>query len=301
MALRTRRSRRAGRWRPGAAASRRASIAVSVVLVAASGIAIVGSRAISAETESARAAAQASDRYEDAKFWGAREDAALSEYLITGDADARETYDEAAAQLTASLRAIESVADATAIRQLLDEQGTYTAQATRLFDLVDSGRTDQVPDIMRLQTEPILQHMTDEIGALESQHHASAAAQLDAVRVHAAALDVGTPLALGLVLLLLLGLSSVTRAYRRNVEDQALHDALTGLPNRTLFADRAANAVRAAGRSDAEPAVIMLDLDRFKEVNDTLGHHKGAEPGAVKRAPGDSALDPVWVQHAARG
>src|SRR4051812_11890159 len=178
MGLRTRRSRRAARWRPGAAASRRASVAVSVVLVAASGVAIFGSRAISAETESARAAVQASDRYEDAKFWGAREDAALNEYLITGDASAREMYDQAAAQLTASLRAIESVADAPAIRQLLDEQGTYTAQAAILFNLVDGGKTDQVPDIMRLQTEPILEHMTDEIGALEAQHHASAAAQL---------------------------------------------------------------------------------------------------------------------------
>ena len=80
-----RRTRRATPWRPGAAASRRASVAVSLVLVVASGVAILGSRAISHETASARAAAQASDFYEDAKFWGAREDAALNEYLLTQD------------------------------------------------------------------------------------------------------------------------------------------------------------------------------------------------------------------------
>jgi diguanylate cyclase (GGDEF)-like protein len=275
MGLLARRPRRAAPWRPGAAASRRASIAVAVVLVAASGVAIFGSRAISRETASAKSAARASDLYQEARFWAASQDAKLNEYLLNGDPNAKDQYDEAAKSLTNSLTRIESVQDAPAIRGLLDDQRTYTAQAVKLFALVDSGHTETVADIQRFQTEPILDRMTDVIAALEAQHHAAAAAQLEAVRVHAAALDVGTPSALALVLLLLLGLSSVTRAYRRNVEEQALHDALTGLPNRTLFADRAAHAVRSASRAGAHPAVIMLDLDRFKEVNDTLGHHQG--------------------------
>jgi diguanylate cyclase (GGDEF)-like protein len=275
MGLLARRPRRAAPWRPGAAASRRASIAVAVVLVAASGVAIFGSRAISRETASAKSAARASDLYQEARFWAASQDAKLNEYLLNGDPNAKDQYDEAAKSLTNSLTRIESVQDAPAIRGLLDDQRTYTAQAVKLFALVDSGHTETVADIQRFQTEPILDRMTDVIAALEAQHHAAAAAQLEAVRVHAAALDVGTPSVLALVLLLLLGLSSVTRAYRRNVEEQALHDALTGLPNRTLFADRAAHAVRSASRAGAHPAVIMLDLDRFKEVNDTLGHHQG--------------------------
>jgi diguanylate cyclase (GGDEF)-like protein len=275
MGLLARRPRRAAPWRPGAAASRRASIAVAVVLVAASGLAIFGSRAISQETASAKTAARASDLYQEARFWAARQDAKLNEYLLNGDPNAKDLYDEAAKSLTSSLTKIESVQDAPAIRGLLDDQRTYTAQAVKLFALVDSGHTETVADIQRFQTEPILDHMTDVIAALEAQHHAAATDQLDAVRVHAAALDVGTPSVLALVLLLLLALSSVTRAYRRNVEEQALHDALTGLPNRTLFADRAAQAVRSASRAGAQPAVIMLDLDRFKEVNDTLGHHQG--------------------------
>jgi diguanylate cyclase (GGDEF)-like protein len=58
-------------------------------------------------------------------------------------------------------------------------------------------------------------------------------------------------------------------------EHQSLHDPLTGLPNRVLFGDRISQAIRTAARSGDEVAVFLMDLDRFKEVNDTLGHHSG--------------------------
>ncbi len=58
---------------------------------------------------------------------------------------------------------------------------------------------------------------------------------------------------------------------------QAYHDALTDLPNRTLFKDRLGLAVEQAKRSNEQFAVMFLDLDRFKLVNDSLGHHFGDE------------------------
>jgi diguanylate cyclase (GGDEF)-like protein/PAS domain S-box-containing protein len=61
----------------------------------------------------------------------------------------------------------------------------------------------------------------------------------------------------------------------RATQHQALHDALTGLANRTLFQDRAGQALRLAKRDGSGFAVMLLDLDRFKEVNDTLGHASG--------------------------
>jgi diguanylate cyclase (GGDEF)-like protein len=59
------------------------------------------------------------------------------------------------------------------------------------------------------------------------------------------------------------------------VEHLAYHDVLTRLPNRALFMDRLIMALAQARRGVARPAVLFLDVDRFKEINDSLGHHAG--------------------------
>src|SRR5919106_6670805 len=61
----------------------------------------------------------------------------------------------------------------------------------------------------------------------------------------------------------------------RRLEFLAHHDTLTGLPNRAMFADRAREAVSHARRHDKTAAVLFLDMDNFKEINDSLGHDVG--------------------------
>lgn len=68
---------------------------------------------------------------------------------------------------------------------------------------------------------------------------------------------------------------SEKRALLHQLSHQAHHDALTGLPNRILFNDRAQQAIAQAHRHQTRIAVLFLDLDRFKLINDTLGHAMG--------------------------
>jgi diguanylate cyclase (GGDEF)-like protein len=91
---------------------------------------------------------------------------------------------------------------------------------------------------------------------------------------------------------------SVTRRLRQQVASNAFlaqHDALTQLPNRAMFLERAHRAVEAARRLQRASTIAIIDLDRFKEINDTLGHATGdelltkvAKRLAAQMRPGDS-------------
>ncbi len=67
------------------------------------------------------------------------------------------------------------------------------------------------------------------------------------------------------------------RELQGQLAHQALHDALTGLPNRLLFKDRVDQALARARRGQSPPVVMILDLDSFKAVNDTFAHEIGDE------------------------
>ncbi len=69
--------------------------------------------------------------------------------------------------------------------------------------------------------------------------------------------------------------TSELAAANEELEHQALHDSLTDLPNRVLLLDRLNQAILTNQRNHHKLALLMIDLDRFKEINDTLGHHYG--------------------------
>ncbi|MGH9866901.1 MAG: EAL domain-containing protein [Candidatus Polarisedimenticolia bacterium] len=102
-----------------------------------------------------------------------------------------------------------------------------------------------------------------------------------------------------------------SRAQQAALQHQATHDALTDLPNRTLLRRRMRDLLGEAPASGARGALIMLDLDRFKEINDTLGHTTGdvllrqlaarlkdclGPQATIARLGGDEFA--VWLPHA---
>jgi hypothetical protein len=100
-------------------------------------------------------------------------------------------------------------------------------------------------------------------------------------------------LALALIVtLLVLAWVAVLRKRIRESEERfrhmALHDALTGLATRILLEDRLIAAVETANRHQTGLALLMVDLDRFKEINDTFGHQAGDEVLRYRGSPSGS-------------
>jgi diguanylate cyclase (GGDEF)-like protein len=163
------------------------------------------------------------------------------------------------------------------------EHDSYVQAATVMFAAVDRHESSAVVNAIDGRTvDPVFGALQLEIHAAAERHQAGALRQLAETRRtdHVVlGVDIATLIA-GIALIAAAGLA-LTRSQRRLRSQselnrhQALHDNLTGLPNRTLFQDRVAQALRAAKRSGSQIAVMLVDIDRFKDVNDTLGHHYG--------------------------
>jgi diguanylate cyclase len=151
----------------------------------------------------------------------------------------------------------------------------YQEATDRSLAAVVAGNPGRARRIEEQAVEPVAEELADalEDGAQDEQEQveASVAAQHELGGTQLVAVPIVFTLGLGL----LSGCWALLLGYQRRIKHQALSDALTGLPNRTLLYDRTGQAMRQADRELVPAALALIDLDRFKEVNDTLGHHYG--------------------------
>jgi diguanylate cyclase (GGDEF)-like protein/PAS domain S-box-containing protein len=128
-----------------------------------------------------------------------------------------------------------------------------------LFPLIGSSHNDEIGEMLRLGQGP---HETEGLRKDETRFP---------VEVVVSETDVdGAPIYVAIVRDI-----NERKLQQEQLRHQALHDSLTGLPNRVLMGDRLEHALEIARRWREPMALLMLDLDRFKEVNDTLGHQVG--------------------------
>ncbi len=266
-----------------ASAPRWLSLALGGVLVVLSGLALFASTLLSSAMVTAQRSTDLADRYQQARYLAANEADDLASYLLSREPSLRDAYQKSSSALDQNLLELRTVLGADAadeqqiITQLIGVQSRYETLARDMFALVVRGRIDEAVTLDRTQLDPLTLQVQSTLGAFDGSHHASAVADMGTIGDQSRLLRIGTPVGLALAVSILVLLALVGRGYRRTVERQALHDALTGLPNRLLFTDRAHQTVASSDRSGAVPVVMVLDLDQFKEVNDTLGHHFGDE------------------------
>ena len=259
--------------------------ALAAVLLALAAYVIQGTVHTTRATEQQSHALVVDALFFEARIAIAMQEVNLRHYQVEPSVAVKQRFDQVARAANDTLA---QIADGDAgqarqdARRLRAEQITYEELAQRLILLIaDSDPSHILLD--RLEVTPafyLLQHDVDEVSRA---YHDAAQAQVAALRDTQVRLLLGTSVGFALGLALVGMILRYVLGYQRRLVEQAaasrhlaLHDPLTGLPNRALFGQRLQAALDdvwdAGGR---QLALMVIDLNGFKAVNDTLGHHAG--------------------------
>jgi diguanylate cyclase (GGDEF)-like protein len=262
-----------------------ASIGLVVILAAISGFALWSSDATSKAANEAASASRLSDDYAAAAQAVAAEESLERKYSLLPDRAVWSAFNSASDQLIGAMASVVKdggPTDAAIAAQVIPTHQRYLRAVVRLFDAVHRGDAKAVARIDHNQSDPVYETVEKTVDEAAERHHAISLARLAHLRHLETLTGRLTPLVFVIGLLLTAALASITRGFQRlrNVEraqaiHDSLHDSLTGLPNRKLLDDRLTQALRSARREGTTVGLLLIDLDRFKEINDTFGHQFG--------------------------
>jgi diguanylate cyclase (GGDEF)-like protein len=261
-------------------------VGVAATLVVLMVVTILGSFATDRSAARTRRSVVLSDAYEKAATGVAAEESLERKYrLEPGPVPlaGHRAAQQAVRNALADVIRLGNSRDQTLATTLLADHALYVDAAMSMFAAVDRHESSATVNAIDGRTvDPVFGVLQSEIYASAAHHQSQAISQIAALRRTSRLvliLDLATLVA-GVALIVIAGTALMRSRRRLETQSdlnrhQALHDSLTGLPNRTLFQDRTAQALKAAQRSGDQIAVLVIDLDRFKDINDTLGHQYG--------------------------
>jgi diguanylate cyclase (GGDEF)-like protein len=272
-------------WSKGRAVTRLATAGLAAVLLLLTGFALWAGYSTNRAARQTDHLSRLSDAYQQARFAVAAEESLERKYRLEPGPEVRQRYEQAAAALVAALAIVHergSQEDRMLRDRLEADHARYLDAIGRMFAAVDAGDATRVLAIDNDQVDPLFSAIEERVDAAADAHHQQALDSLAALRRTETFVVVATPIAftaglglLGVFWAIVVGYQRRTERQAAENQQQALRDGLTGLPNRALLRDRIDQAIRQADRELCPAALLLIDLDRFKEVNDTLGHHYG--------------------------
>ncbi len=265
-----------GRW---------ASTVLALVLLALTAVSLwsaVTTR--SAATMADRSRVLAAD-YAEARFQVGQEESLERKYRLEASPEVRALHAAAARALDDAMRQLAIHGNAPERAQsaaIIKRNAAYVTSARLLFDATDAHSTALALRIDHTKVDPVSSELQADVYGL-ARRHDWAAARFGRLLRHTETVALAATLGVfGVGMCLVAMVLRARRRYDKQVavhtatsEHQAGHDALTGLPNRLAFGERLQTALDAAAPAGDSVGVVLLDLDRFKEINDTLGHRYG--------------------------
>ncbi|VVO20498.1 putative bifunctional diguanylate cyclase/phosphodiesterase [Pseudomonas fluorescens] len=265
--------------------SRWARYGLVAVLLAISGFAVWSSVTTGRLGKEAIASSALSDHYIAAAIAVAAAESLENKYRLDPSPEVRRKFKNVVTQLTIALDRVHrsgSPAEHLLVEDVRTALTPYLGSINKMFDAVDRGDDAQVRWIDNEECDPLFEKIEKVVLQASADHHQQSIVALEKLRTRESFNANSTPIVF-IAGLLLAGLfAQVLRGTRIELDSQrkdalhaSLHDKLTGLANRTLLADRFEQALRLGRRHGSTTGLLLIDLDRFKEVNDTLGHHYG--------------------------